>query len=139
MSDKNGLEEWVRNMRPVISKGSDAKYVEGRRSYIRYRDLGVKDASNGHFNGVIAEGTGEPIQPTGWHYHDCVAQLTYVLDGWARIEFEDGTVETIEAGDAVFIPGGVLHTESDASENIRVLEYTIPGEIGTVPAEPNQA
>lgn len=119
-------------MRYAVAKGGAERFVEGRRSYIRYRDLEVAGASGGRFGGTVHRATGEPIQSTGWHYHVCEAQLTYVLTGWADLEFGDGTTVRIEAGDAVFIPGGVRHIERAASPDIEVIEYTVPAEIGTV-------
>lgn len=119
-------------MRPEIAAAGEESFVEGRRSYIRYRDLGVSSASGGRFGGTVHRAVSGPVPSTGWHYHVCEAQLTYVLRGSAEIEFGDGTVRRISAGDAVFIPGGVRHIERDATDDIEVIEYTVPAEIGTV-------
>ena len=123
------------DMQVAISRGGAEEFVEGRRSYIQYRDLGVRDGSRGRFGGTIARGTGAPIEPTGWHYHVCEAQLTYILRGWVEIQFGDGTSTRVEAGDSVFIPGGVRHAETAAAPDIEVIEYTIPAQFETVPCD----
>lgn len=49
------------------------------------------------------------------------------------LEFEDGTVGTFRAGDALCVPGGVRHNEVFLPDDHEVLEVSVPGEIGTVP------
>jgi hypothetical protein len=106
--------------RLMTSFASEAVYVPGRRSFFTYRDLGVKAAM---------------LEETGWHYHECDFQFVYWMQGIAVLEFEDGTVCTFGAGDAALIPGGMRHNEIYLSEDKISIEFSMPGEIGTVMCE----
>jgi quercetin dioxygenase-like cupin family protein len=75
-------------------------------------------------------------QPTGWHYHVCEGQFVYTLKGWVELEFEDGTSCRLEAGDSVFIPGGLRHNEMRTSDNLEILEVSVPADMGTVSVDP---
>jgi quercetin dioxygenase-like cupin family protein len=75
-------------------------------------------------------------KPTGWHYHVCEGQFVYTLKGWVELEFEDGSSCRLEAGDSCFIPGGMKHNEIGTSDDLEILEVSLPGEIGTVAVDP---
>jgi quercetin dioxygenase-like cupin family protein len=75
-------------------------------------------------------------EPTGWHYHVCDAQFVYVLKGFVDLEFEDGTKLHCTAGDSVFIPGGMRHNETLTSDDMEILEVSVPAKMGTVAVDP---
>lgn len=75
-------------------------------------------------------------QPTGWHYPVCEVQFVYTLKGWVELEFEDGTHCRLVAGDSVFIPGGMRHQETRTSDDLEILEVSVPADMGTVPVDP---
>ena len=110
--------------------------VPGRRDFFAYRDLGVKDASNGTMRAQLTTAITGMTQPTGWHYHVCDHQFVYALKGWVELEFENGEMYRLEAGDSVYIPGGLHHNELRTSDDLEILEVSVPGEIGTVPVDP---
>ena len=109
--------------------------VEGRRDFFTYRDLGAKEASGGQMRAQLTKAKTGMTQPTGWHYHVCDNQFVYVLNGWVELEFETGELLRCEAGDSVFIPGGLKHNELRTSNDFEIIEVSTPGEIGTVPCE----
>ena len=86
----------------------NATYVPGRRSFFKYRDLGVTDATDGKMRAQITSATQGLGKPTGWHYHVCEHQLVYMLKGWVDLEFEDGRKIRLMPGDSLMIPGGKL-------------------------------
>jgi len=108
------------------------KYVEGRRSYFKYRELGVTEASAGRMRAQITTASQGMSQPTGWHYHVCESQLVYMLSGWVDLEFEDGSKVRVEAGESIFIPGGLKHNETATSDTFDLLEVSVPADMGTV-------
>ena len=122
-------------MRLLKSFVSATPFSPGRRPFFKYRDLGLEGASNGRMRAYHSTAIAGMVQPTGWHYHTCEMQFVYVLKGTITIEFEDGTVATCGAGDSLFIPGGVRHNETYASEDKETLEVSVPGKIGTVNVE----
>ena len=109
--------------------------VEGRRDFFTYRDLGAKTASGGKMRAQLTKAKTGMTQPTGWHYHTCEDQFVYVLNGWVELEFESGETLRCEAGDSVYIPGGLKHNELRTSDDFEILEVSTPGEIGTVACE----
>jgi uncharacterized cupin superfamily protein len=123
-------------MKVAVTSAKQPDYVEGRRSFFKYRDLGVKAASNGWMRAQLTTALTGMTKPTGWHFHVCEGQFVYTLKGWVELAFEDGTSCRLEAGDSCFIPGGVKHNEIGTSDDLEILEVSLPGEIGTVPCEP---
>jgi quercetin dioxygenase-like cupin family protein len=113
--------------------------VEGRRDFFTYRDLGAKVASGGQMRAQLTKAKRGMTQPTGWHYHVCEDQFVYVLNGWVELEFETGETLRCEAGDSVYIPGGLKHNELRTSDDFEILEVSTPGEIGTVSCDPPTA
>ncbi len=113
--------------------------VEGRRDFFTYRDLAVKDASNGQMRAQLTKAKTGMTEPTGWHYHVCENQFVYVLNGWVELEFEGSEMLRLGPGDTVYIPGGLKHNELRTSDDLEILEISTPGEIGTVPCDPPAA
>jgi hypothetical protein len=77
-----------------------APLVAGRRSFFKYRDLGVTAASSGKIRAQVTIGAEGMTQPTGWHYHVCEGQFVYMLSGWVDLEFEDGQKLRIQSGES---------------------------------------
>jgi mannose-6-phosphate isomerase-like protein (cupin superfamily) len=122
-------------MKVAVTSAKTPDYVEGRRSFFKYRDLGVTDASQGWMRAQLMQAVTGMTQPTGWHYHVCEGQFVYALKGFVELEFEDGTQCRLEAGDSCFIPGGLKHNEIRTSDDVEILEVCLPANMGTVPCE----
>ncbi len=110
-------------------------FVSGRREFFKYRDLGVTDATHGEMRAQVMSAITGMTEPTGWHYHECEGQFVYTLKGWVDLEFETGEQIHMVAGDSLFIPGGMRHNEISTSDDVEILEVSIPAEMGTVPCE----
>jgi mannose-6-phosphate isomerase-like protein (cupin superfamily) len=123
-------------MKVAVTSAKAPDYVEGRRSFFKYRDLGVTAASNGWMRAQLTTALTGMTKPTGWHYHVCEGQFVYTLKGWVELEFEDGTSCRLEAGDSCFIPGGMRHNEIGTSDDLEILEVCLPANMGTVPVDP---
>jgi mannose-6-phosphate isomerase-like protein (cupin superfamily) len=123
-------------MKVAVTSAKAPDYVEGRRSFFKYRDLGVTKASNGWMRAQLTTAITGMTKPTGWHYHVCEGQFVYTLKGWVELEFEDGTSCRLEAGDSCFIPGGMRHNEIGTSDDLEILEVCLPANMGTVPVDP---
>jgi mannose-6-phosphate isomerase-like protein (cupin superfamily) len=123
-------------MKAAVTSAKAPDYVEGRRSFFKYRDLGVTRASEGWMRAQVMSAVTGMTQPTGWHYHVCEGQFVYALKGFVELEFEDGSQCRLEAGDSCFIPGGLKHNEIRTSDDVEILEVCLPANMGTVPCEP---
>ena len=126
-------------MKIAVTSAKNPDYVEGRRSFFRYRDLGVTKASEGWMRAQVMSAITGMTQPTGWHYHVCEGQFVYTLKGFVELEFEDGTNCRLEAGDSCFIPGGMKHNELCTSDDVEIIEVCLPANMGTVPCDPPTA
>jgi quercetin dioxygenase-like cupin family protein len=110
--------------------------VAGRRDFFSYRDLDLKTPSGGQMRGQVMKAKRGMTQPTGWHYHTCEGQFVYMLSGWVDLEFEDGQKLRIQAGESLYIPGGLRHNETAASRDLELLEISVPADMGTVACDP---
>ena len=120
----------------AVSTKGDARFVQGRREFFKYRDLGVTDATGGRMRAQVTSAEAGLTEPTGWHYHECEMQFVYMLEGWVDLEFEDGSAVRLEPGDSVMIPGGCRHQEVATSESLQLLEISVPSDMGTVDCDP---
>ena len=114
----------------------NAPSVAGRGDFFTYQDLGVTDASLGKLRAQTMTAVRGMTEPTGWHYHDCEGQFIYALAGWVELEFETGDTIRLEAGESLFIPGGMRHNETEASDDLKILELSIPAKMETVACDP---
>lgn len=112
-----------------------APFVPGRREFFKYRDLGVTDATNGQMRAQVMSAITGMTEPTGWHYHECEGQFVYALKGWVDLEFETGETIRLNSGESLFIPGGMRHNEISTSDDLEILEVSVPAEMGTVPCD----
>jgi mannose-6-phosphate isomerase-like protein (cupin superfamily) len=114
----------------VVATTDDMRFNAGRRPEIRYRDLGVQEATNGRMRAEVMHITAR-ANPTGWHYHECEIQFLYMLKGWVDLEFADRVVR-LKEGDSMMIPGGTVHQEIGTSDAMELLEVSVPARLGTV-------
>ena len=119
----------------VIAKKDEPNYVQGRREWMKYRELGVTEASGGRIRAQVTSASSGLSEPTGWHYHVCEGQFVYMLSGWVELEFAGGRKERIEAGDSLYIPGGTPHNETRTSETFELVEISVPADMGTEACE----
>jgi len=122
-------------MKLAVTSAKEPEFVKGRREFFKYRDLGVTKATDGWMRAQVTSAITGMTQPTGWHYHVCEGQFVYTLKGWVELEFEDGTHCRLESGDSIFIPGGMRHNELRTSDDLEILEVSVPADMGTVPVD----
>jgi quercetin dioxygenase-like cupin family protein len=111
-----------------------APLVPGRRAFFNYRDLGVTTATTGKMRAQVTLATGV-MQETGWHYHICEVQFILALRGWIELQFEDGRVVRVGPGESLSIPPGLKHNEIGISEDLELLEVSVPAKMETVACE----
>ena len=136
MSETTTLDRPAQGMKLALSPAKDARYVPGRREFFRYRDLGVTEATGGRMRAQVTSAKSAMDRETGWHYHTCDMQFVYILKGWVDLEFADGKQARLGAGDSVMIPGGLPHQETATSEDLELVEVSVPAEMGTVACDP---
>jgi len=118
--------------RVVHRSAAAPKFNAGRRAEIKYRDLGLEEATGGQLRAEMMQVRTGVSQPTGWHYHTAEVQFLHVFKGWVKMEFETPGVITLAPGDSITIPGGTVHQELTSSDDLELLEITLPAKLGTV-------
>lgn len=108
-----------------------AEWVTGLRPYFRYRDLGVKGATNGDIMVQVLRANQPCTGALGYHSHTLEFQISIMIKGSARIYLEDiGEIE-VEAGDAWYQPSGIKHEVLEYSDDFETIEITLPAEFPT--------
>ncbi len=116
-----------------VSHLKDAVFESaGLRDFFEYRDLGIKAATGGRVGGhVIRAKPGAGHGSSGWHRHALDVQLVYILKGWVRFDYEGVGEVLLEAGAFVHQTPGIRHVEIAHSEDVEILEITLPAEFET--------
>ena len=117
---------------------SEAKWTPGLREIFDYRDLGIKDGTNGDYVAHIIKANGKKQQDKvqQWHIHKCNFQFVMVLNGWATFEYEGQGEHTIRKGDAILQTPMIKHREIACSDDFEVLEIVSPAEFETEIVDP---
>ncbi len=111
--------------------------TDGLRTYSKYRDLGVRAATNGlaiaHVIRMI--GPCDVKEVAKAHYHEVDLQLVYVLKGWFKTSFEGEGEHVMRQGSCWLQPPGIKHTVLDYSDDCELLEIVLPADFKTVMLE----
>jgi mannose-6-phosphate isomerase-like protein (cupin superfamily) len=116
----------------VVSHARDAHFERGLRAFFEYRDLGIRDATEGRVVAHViraAEGSDFASQP---HLHRTSFQLVYVLKGWVEFEYEGQGRVRLEAGSCVHQPPEIRHREIGHSADLELLEIVMPADFKTI-------
>ncbi|WP_250523702.1 MULTISPECIES: cupin domain-containing protein [unclassified Caballeronia] len=133
VSEKTNVTELLEKL--AYATEATAPLVPGRRSFFNYRDLGVTDATSGKMRAQVTLATGV-MEETGWHYHICETQFIFALRGWIDLQFEDGRVIRVGTGESLSIPPGLKHNEIGISDDLELLEVSVPAKMSTVACDP---
>lgn len=119
----------------VVSHFNPADFKsDGLRPYAQYRDLGIKDATNGMAVAHVIRFLGkcDPNVVSKLHLHEADFQMIYVLKGSMVSHFEGHGTHTLKAGDAWLQPHSIKHKVLDYSPDCEVLEIVMPANFKTV-------
>jgi len=116
-----------------VSHAASSRFEnDGLRPFFQYRDLGIRDATNGLVLAhVIRAMPGTHAEPER-HHHEVQFQLVYVLKGWVKFHYEGVGEVTLKAGSCVHQPPGIRHTEIEHSDDLELIEIVMPAEFKTV-------
>ena len=114
-----------------VSHAADVGFDGGLRSFFEYRDLGIKEATEGLVVAhVIRAVPGRHAVPQR-HHHEVNFQMVYVLKGWIKFHYEGVGEVTLTAGSCVHQPPGIRHTELGHSDDVEMLEIVMPADFKT--------
>ncbi len=108
--------------------------ADGLRTYAKYRDLGIKDATHGlaQAHVIRLKGPCNPQEVSKLHYHDVEFQMVYVLKGWVKTYMEGQGETTMEQGSCWTQPPKIRHMILDYSDDVELLEVILPADFKTV-------
>jgi hypothetical protein len=108
--------------------------ADGLRTYAKYRDLGIADASHGLAQAHVIRLVGpcNPAEVSKLHYHDVEFQMVYVLKGWVKTYMEGQGETLMKEGSAWTQPPRIKHLILDYSDDVELLEVILPAEFKTV-------
>ena len=108
--------------------------ADGLRTYAKYRDLGIADASNGLARAHVIRliGPCNPAEVSKLHFHDVEFQMVYVLKGWVKTYMEGQGETLMQEGSAWTQPPRIKHLIMDYSDDVELLEVILPAEFKTV-------
>jgi uncharacterized cupin superfamily protein len=108
--------------------------ADGLRTYAKYRDLGIADASGGLARAHVIRliGPCNPAEVSKLHFHDVEFQMVYVLKGWVKTYMEGQGETLMQEGSAWTQPPRIKHLIMDYSDDVELLEVILPAEFKTV-------
>jgi quercetin dioxygenase-like cupin family protein len=119
----------------VVSHAGDARFERGLRAFFEYRDLGIKDATEGRVEAHVIRAAPGGAFSGRPHLHRTTFQLVYVLKGWIEFEYEGQGTVRLTAGSCVHQPPGIRHREIGHSDDVEMLEIAMPGDFETAEVE----
>jgi hypothetical protein len=139
LKSKDRAASPVKRARPkqrvAISHHRDEDFkADGLRTYAKYRDLGVAEASSGLARAHVIRliGPCDPAEVSKLHFHDVDFQMVYVLKGWVKTYIE-GLGETMfSEGSSWTQPPRIKHLIMDYSDDVELLEVILPADFKTV-------
>ena len=127
-----GLANTTTKMKFSVQHAEDGEFeTDGLRTYFEYRDLGIKDATGGKVLAHVIRARPGSGERSGRHRHLLDFQMVYILKGWMRFDYEGVGEVTLKAGTCVHQPPGIRHTEIDHSDDLELIEITMPADFAT--------
>ena len=115
----------------ALSHARDADWNAGLRAFFAYRELGVAAATEGRVGAHLIRARGASAAAGEHHSHALDFQFVYVLRGWIEFEYEGVGRVRLEPGSSVVQPPGIRHVELAHSDDLEMLELTLPAAFST--------
>ena len=109
--------------RIAISHHRDEDFkADGLRTYAKYRDLGIAEASQGLARAHVIRliGPCNPAEVSKLHFHDVDFQMVYVLKGWVKTYMEGQGETLMQEGSAWTQPPRIRHLIMDYSDDVEL-------------------
>lgn len=139
LKSKGRVAPHVKRARPkqrvAISHHREEDFkADGLRTYAKYRDLGIADASGGAARAHVIRlmGPCDPDVVSKLHFHDVDFQMVYVLKGWVKTYMEGVGETTFSEGSSWTQPPRIKHLIMDYSDDVELLEVILPADFKTV-------
>lgn len=121
------MEFSVSHLRDASFEGS------GLRGFFEYRTLGIAEATGGKVGAQVVRAVAGKLASAETHRHHLDFQMVYVLKGWVRFWYEGQGEFLLEPGTCVHQPPGIVHREIEHSDDLELIEITLPADFETQP------
>ena len=112
------MDQKTNSPRLSVSHLAMSKFERGGlRSFFEYRDLGIREATNGAVSAHVIRAAPGKHASGEKHTHALQFQMVYVLKGWVRFWYEGHGEVRLEAGSCVHQPPGIVHQELEHSDD----------------------
>ncbi len=117
-----------------VRHAADGFQRDGLRPFYEYRDLGIAGATEGRAMAHVIRAIPGQHASAGKHTHSLEVQIVYVIRGWVTFWYEGVGEVRLEAGSCVHQPSGIVHQEIGHSDDLEMLEITVPASFETTAA-----
>lgn len=107
-------------------KKEEAQWHPWRMDGFQFRDTGINKASNGVAAVIVAQPLNSGIQ-TQATSHRADILFTFVMHGKMKLNTDGYPVKDLVKGDAFVIPPGLKYRFTECSNDLELLEVTLPG------------
>lgn len=121
-TDMRPDREW-QGQKFVHNNGADAAWVRNRAGYDARDTTIAQNTQDMAGVQVLRRGEGVPE----WSAHDADIHFTFVLEGQMTLEGKGKDPYRLSAGDAFVIPPNMATRYSDPSDDLELLEVSLPG------------
>lgn len=111
----------------------------GLRGFFEYRDLGIKEATGGKVGAHVIRAVPGAHSGGDAHTHTLEFQMVYVLKGWVKFWYEGHGEVLLKPGSCVHQAPGIVHREIEHSDDLELIEITLPADFPTHAAETDSA
>lgn len=127
-TDSYRPEREFQGQRFVHHKSEDASWQNFRVPGFTARDTTIAENTKNVAGVQVVRSKGESTAMTR---HDCDILFNFVLEGTMTLRAEDGSSHPLQPGDAFVTPPGMGIRYDDASDDLELLEVSLPGAFET--------
>lgn len=107
---------------------------EKSRSHFESQSLGLDKLTDGRCSATFIRSVGNMQIKPNFHFHDTNFQIVHVIKGWIEFTVNGGARICLREGDSVHQQSGVVHTVTDVSEDMELIEVLAPADFTTTEA-----
>jgi quercetin dioxygenase-like cupin family protein len=111
-------------------KVKNAEWKPWRIPGFKFRETGINRSTNGIASVQIAKTDIIDVQDIITS-HDCDILFTFVMEGKMLLKADGSDIKDLKAGDAFVIPPGLEYKMMERSQNLELLEVSLPGDFKT--------
>ena len=112
----------------VHNKAKDSTWSDFRISGFKCRDTAIADNTQNVAGVQVVRPNGNAIKPSK---HDCNILFNFVMEGKMTLKASGQPSNELTSGDAFVIPPDLLTEYSNLSEDLELLEVSLPGKFKT--------